>query len=236
MLQSSSPVVLAADAFMPPLAPVVLLAFLGAGFLFVCCAVAAAVALAFRRGRLGRILGAAALSVAVVYATLLVGASLVSSERTLRPGERKYFCEMDCHLAYSVVGTGEAGGRRTVTVRTWFDPSTIASFRGDAPLTPNPRIVYLVDSAGRRHHPSGEAPPGSTPLTQTLRPGESYDTTFAFAAPASSDGRLRLFLGDPLGPENLIIQHENSPLHRKIYFELPAATLATGAPPPAARP
>ena len=165
-----------------------------------------------------------------MYGTLLVGAAFLSRERTLHPGEKKYFCEMDCHLAYSVVATAEPGrGLRAVTVQTWFDPSTIASFRGNAPLTPNPRTLYLVDGSGRRYAPSGPATKaweqehgGSTPLTRVLVPGESYATTFVFEAPATARG-LRLFLGDPLGPENLIIQHENSPFHAKIYFALPAA-------------
>ncbi|MDQ2980071.1 MAG: DUF4352 domain-containing protein [Acidobacteriota bacterium] len=229
MLQSATAVAL--DAFMPPLAPLVLLAFLGAGFLIVCSAIASAVALALRRVRLGRFLGGTALAVASVYGALLVGASVLSRERTLHPGEKKYFCEMDCHLAYSVVATAApGGGRRVVTVQTWFDPSTIASFRGNAPLWPNPRTVHLVDGAGSRYSPSDgptkawEAMHGdSTPLTRELRPGESYRSSFVFEVPGGASG-LRLFLGDPSGPENLIIHHENSPFHAKTYFELPPAS------------
>ncbi len=229
MLQSGTGVAL--DAFVPPLAPLVLLAFLGAGFLIFCSAVAAAVALALRRRGLAKILGVGALAVAVAYGAFLGGAAVLSRERTLHPGEKKYFCEMDCHLAYSVAATAApAGNLRVVTVRTWFDPSTIASFRGNAPLWPNPRTVYLVDRSGRRYAPSDPATKawekthgGSTPLTRTLRPGESYATTFVFETPPAAQG-LRLFLGDPLGPENLIIHHENSPFHAKTYFELPQAS------------
>ena len=226
MMQSAAGIAL--DAFMPPLAPLALLAFLGSGLLIFCCAVAAALALAAKRIRLSRILGGTALAVAVIYCTVLLAASLVSRERTLRSGERKYFCEMDCHLAYSIASTAGPSGRvRVVMVKTWFDPSTIASFRGNGPLTPNPRTVFLVDESGRRYAPSEEATKAweaqhgaSTPLTQTLRPDESYTTSFAFEVPPGARG-LRLFLGDPVGPENLIIDHENSPFHARIYFELP---------------
>jgi hypothetical protein len=229
LLQSGTGIAL--DAFVPPLAPLVLLAFLGAGFLIFCSAVAAGVALALRRSGLARILGGTCLAVALAYGALLVGAALLSRERTLRSGEKKYFCEMDCHLAYSVAGTASpGGGLRVVTVRTWFDPSTIASFRGNGPLTPNPRTLNLVDDAGRRYFPSEAATKawevtheGSTPLTRALRPGESYTTTLVFEAPAAAQG-LRLFLGDPTGLETLIIHHENSPFHAKIYFELPPVT------------
>ena len=229
MMQSAAG--LALDAFVPPLAPLVLLLFLGSGFVIFCCAVAAAIALTAGRTGLAKVLGGAALSVAVAYGVLLLAASLFSRERTLHLGEKKYFCEMDCHVAYSVeASSASEDGGRVVTVRTWFDPSTIASFRGYAPLTPNPRTVYLVDRSGRRYAPSGPATKswgekhgGSIPLSSELRPGESYATTFVFETAAAAQG-LRLFLGDPLGPENLIVHHENSPFHAKIYFELPPAS------------
>src|SRR5262249_44607380 len=150
------------------------------------CGVGAAVALAARRETLARLLGGAALSVASVYAVALVAASLLSRERTLEAGDRKYFCEVDCHLAYSIVRSEREGNLRAVTVRTWFDPRTIASFRGDAPLTPNPRELYL-DIGGRRISPALEATRAwrerhgeKTTLGDALRPGESYETTFVF--------------------------------------------------------
>jgi hypothetical protein len=231
---------LALDAFVPPLAPLVLLLFLGSGFLIFCCAVACAIALAAGRARLAKILGGTALSVAVFYGVLLLASSLISRERTLRPGEKKYFCEMDCHLAYTVeAATAADGARRVVTVKTWFDPSTIASLRGNGPLTPNPRTLYLVDDWGRRYPPAEAATKAwegqhgaSTPLDRVLRPGESYTSSFVFEVPAGASS-LRLFLGDPLGPENLIIDHENSPFHAKIYFELPP--VGTAASPPGSR-
>jgi hypothetical protein len=215
------------DAYVPALAPLVALAFLGAAFLLVCAAVGAGVAAATRRPRLAKLLGGAGLAVAVVYATLLAGAALVSRDRTLTPGERKYFCEMDCHIAYDVTASeAPDAGTRAVTVRSWFDPSTIAAFRGNAPLTPNPRIVYLVDEAGRRYDQSLRATQAwedahgkSTPLERELKPGESCTTTFLFEPPADARG-LRLFVGDPPGIESALIGHENSPMHGRIYFAL----------------
>jgi hypothetical protein len=225
MLQST----LALDAFVPPLAPVVVLAFLGAGGFTAAAAVGGAVALSFRRFRLARWIFGASLAVAAGYGALLLGVALQSRERTLLPGEKKYFCEIDCHLAYSIAGAEPAGpGALAVTVTTWFDPSTIAPFRGDAPLTPNPRVVYLLDGSGRRHEPSAKATRAweakhgpSTPLTRELRPGQSYATTFVFDVREAA--RPRLFLGDPVGVETFLIGHENSPAHGKAYFALPGA-------------
>ena len=196
--------------------PLVVLAFLGTGFFLVLALIAALAALALGRRRLAGRLSLASLAGGAGYLAVLLAVSLASREQVLRKGDRKYFCEMDCHLAYSIVAASAPdGGERLVTVKTWFDPSTIASFRGDAPLTPNPRMLYVVDDRGRRYKAGDTAA-----LRRTLRPGESYATTFAFRVPAEAKG-LRLFLGDPPGLENLIVNHENSPLHAKIYFELP---------------
>ncbi len=231
MTQSTSLIlaIAAPDVRMPELAPLVALAFLGTGCLVFAAAVGGAIALAFRKLAVARWIGASGLLAVSGYAALLLGAAFLSRERTLAPGEKKYFCELDCHLAYSVAraSLGGASGRsRAVTIRTWFDPSTIASFRGNGPLSPNPRIVYLVDSGGRRFDPSpasqkawdGEHGP-TVPLTKALRPGESYETTLVFDLPDGAPG-LRLFLGDPPGIENVLIGHENSPLHKKTYFAL----------------
>lgn len=234
MMQSSLP--LALDAFVPSLAPLVALAFLGTGFLLVCSAVGAGVAFAARRAVLARGIAAAGLAVAVVYATLLAGASVLSRDRTLRPGERKYFCEMDCHIAYDVTAVAAVeAGTRAVTLRTWFDPSTIAPFRGDGPLSPGPRDVYVVDEAGRRYAPSPEATEAwekahgaSTPLGRELRPGESYTTTLVFELPPGMRAP-RLFVGDPAGGvERVLIGHENSPMHGRVYFALPPAAAPVG--------
>ncbi len=234
MIQSTLQPGVIRDAFVPALSPLVALAFLGSGFLLVCCAVGAGIAWAARRASLAKLLGGAGLAVAVVYTTLLGAASLLSRERVLASGERKYFCEMDCHIAYDVVAADAPDGRtRAVTLRTWFDPSTIASFRGNAPLLPGSRVVYLQDEAGRRYEPSPEATRSwedrhgaGTPFGKELVPGESYTTNFVFEVPPGAGG-LRLFVGDPSGGiENLLIGHENSPLHGKIYFALPPARSA----------
>ena len=73
---------------------------------------------------------------AIGYGLLLAGFSLFSRDRTLARGEEKYFCELDCHLAYSVqavqriksIGDVRAGGEfYVVTIRTRFDEATTAS-------------------------------------------------------------------------------------------------------------
>ncbi|HTD78301.1 MAG TPA: hypothetical protein VK898_11740, partial [Chloroflexota bacterium] len=125
----------------------------------------------FARITLRLLLGGAGL-----YLLLFLGASLLSHNRVLAPGEEKHICEIDCHLAYAIAATKSEplpNGlvRTTVTVKVRFDEETISSRRPrDATLTPNSRYVALVDDAGNRY-------PGSTDgLKRKLIPGESYTT------------------------------------------------------------
>jgi len=204
----------------PPHAPLATLAMLAtAAILFVCLLTVVAGSI-FRRWKLTKWGSSAAALIGAGYAAILIGSSLASRDRILEPGEAKVFCELDCHLAYSVAGVEfEPAGAETryrISLRTWFDPATIAPFRGDAPLAPNPRIVYLLDGAGRRH----PAPPEAVAaLAKPLRPGDSYRTALEFRLSPGA-GAPKLFVGDPPGPEALLIGHENAPFHGRIYFGL----------------
>ena len=94
--------------FMPEHAPLTVMAFLGTAAFLAVAAAAALVAFWMKRKWIG--IGATLLAFALTcgYALILVGVSLTSHEKTLAPGENKYFCEMDCHIAYSVVNFEEA--------------------------------------------------------------------------------------------------------------------------------
>jgi hypothetical protein len=60
-------------------------------------------------------------------------------------------------------------------------------------------------------------PGTSAPLNTPLGPGESYLTTFIFDVPADArNPRLLITDVDPV--TRLLVDHENSPLHGKIYL------------------
>jgi len=234
--------------FMPQFAPFVVLMFLGTCFVLFIAALVFLIGLLARKRALAKWSAAGACAVAGIYFALLLGASVTSEEKTLSANGRKYFCEIDCHIAYSiesvttakVVGSApqEATASGTfyiVKVRTWFDENTISNHRPkDAPLTPDPRRVAIVDDQGREYGVSG---PGLaalqhteahwTPLTEPLIPGESYVTDLVFDLPSGAQNP-RLFITDADGVTRFLIGHENSPLHKKILLGLrPSSSSAT---------
>ena len=208
------------QSYMPEMAPLVFLTFLGAGAALAVLLLSCAAAAAFRRWTLAKLAAGAAILVAGLYTAGLLALSVHSEDKTLALRDRKYFCEVDCHLAYSVedvrVATAASGNRWLVTLRAWFDRNTISAFRGDSPLGPSPRIAWVLDERGARY----EIPPAAlAPLEVPLRPGESAETRLVVRLPAAVR-RPRLFVGDPPGLERLVPGHENSPGHGRIYFAL----------------
>ena len=225
--------------FTPHFAPIVVLLFLGTTLL-IGASLLVLLYGAVRRSPFFTKLGAgAAFTIAAGYLLLLTSVSFASSEEVLPPGDMKYFCEIDCHIAYSLIGVQTAaalgpemrqisarGKFVIVRVKTWFDERTISAHRGNGPLSPNRRKVLLVDGRGRGFAPSSVGQMAfdringpSTPLTQALRPGESYTTEFVFDVPKDAQG-LRLLITEDDPETRFVIGHENSLLHKKIYFGL----------------
>ncbi|PYP57220.1 MAG: hypothetical protein DMD44_10500, partial [Gemmatimonadetes bacterium] len=74
-------------------------------------------ALMLRRGDVAKLIAALAFGGVDLYVALLLIAGGTSKERVLALGQEKHICEVDCHLAYSVVGVETGGARCTVTVK-----------------------------------------------------------------------------------------------------------------------
>lgn len=229
--------------FMPHNAPLVVLTFLFTGLLLGVAGLVVLWSLAARKYALAvRVLVAGAIA-GGVYAGTLLARSLGSEEKILAAGQHKYFCEIDCHTAYTVTDVrtaktlGEDAEQATadgtfyvVTLRTWFDGETVSSRRPEGmPLWPNPRLVRVVDEAGRRYSTSLAGQKAivahNVPLTHALRPGESYETVLVFDLPAEV-AAPRLLVADWFPLSQFLIGHENSPLHKKIYFALDATAVA----------
>jgi len=200
-------------------APLAVLGFLAAMGGLAITILTLAVLAVLRQTKWLRRIAAAAGVCAAVYLGLLLAFSAGSREQTLSAGGEKYFCEIDCHLAYSVRASHEEFGdsrrRLYVTVQTRFDENTFSPRRPkDAPLTPNPRQIVVADGWNRNFAPSAME---GTPLTQELVPGEAYETTLAFDLPPDAR-QLRLLISSPGWEEHLLIGDENSFGHKKTFL------------------
>ena len=197
------------------------------GFLAACCgvflALGAVLIFSFaRKPKFARIAATTVGSGAILYLALLFGFSVSSHEVDLARGQEKYFCEIDCHLAYSIVDVKALpqsdSNHYLLTLRTRFDETTISSHRlRDASLTPSPRQLQLIDASGHQYNPVSVA---GTSLMTPLIPGQSYTTELEFHIPKDARG-LRLLLNTSPGwPDHLVIGDENSWLHKKTFFAL----------------
>jgi hypothetical protein len=203
-------------------APIAALGFLAAGGGTLLSVIALVVALSVHKLRAARLILGGMAAAAVIYFGLLLGFSLASHETMLAHGQEKYFCEIDCHLAYAVSGVQSGhdpgGTQYLVTLRTRFDEATISPSRPkDAPLTPSPRIVQLIAADGARIAP--ESISGADLMTPLI-PGQSYETQFRFKAPSDARGLKLLVITTPQWPDHIVIGDENSWLHKKTYFAL----------------
>ncbi len=232
----------------PHLAPIVVLAFLGAVFLVGLSILVLLYGAVRRSKRFAGIGSAGALSIVAGYVLLLCCVSLASNEVVEPQGGWKYFCEIDCHIGYSVSGvrTAAAIGSDTqqvmargqfvsVRLKVWFNEHTSSLTRGDGPLTPNARRVVLVDAGGREYAESSEGEAelacvdgGETTLRRPLRPGQSFGMDLVFDVPKDASG-IRLLITEDDPETFLIIGHENSLFHKKIYLGLDLAPSITSA-------
>jgi hypothetical protein len=210
-------------------APLGALALLGTGGLIVLVGLVLAQSLFVRKLTRAKVVLALLLIIGAVYLGVMLVFSLFSQEKLLARGEEKHFCELDCHLAYSIVDARQvktigdppnqltaSGTYTVVTIKTRFDEDTISPRRGNGQLSPNSRVLTLIDDQGQRHSPSSQS---GTPLTSPLRPGESYTTTVAFDLPPEVRPAT-LLINEGAWETHLIIGHENSLLHKKTAFRI----------------
>ena len=191
------------------LAPVGALALLGTGFVLFVASIFLIQSLIVGKRQRAKIVLVAMVAVCCLYLAAILIFSLGSHENLLARGEEKHFFELDCHLAYSIVFT-------VVTIKTRFDETTIAPWRGNGSLYPNRRTLTLIDERGNTYAPVSQS---GTPLTNPLRPAESYTTDVVFDTP-NDVKHATLLINEGDWVTRLVIGHENSPLHKKASFQI----------------
>jgi hypothetical protein len=210
-------------------APVGALALLGIAFLLILTTIVLIQSLIVRRFGRAKIFLLALLLIGGVYLAAMLIFSFASRENVLARGQEKHFCELDCHLAYSIVNATQAktfgdganqltarGQFTIVTIKTRFDENTVGPRRGNGLLYPNGRAVLLIDQQGNRYSPLSVA---GTPLTNPVRPAESYTTDIAFDLPVDAKPSTVLISEDAF-ETRFVIGHENSLLHKKTRFQV----------------
>ena len=220
-------------------APVGVLSFLGICFVIFVAALVLVYSIIRKTSWLKKLALVTIVAFSSLYLAVMLVFSFASSEKVLARGEEKHFCEIDCHLAYSITNVQDtktfgvvpnqlvAGGQFwVVTIKTRFDENTISTTRGNGLLYPNSRVVAVLAEDGSQYFPSQDAQriPNSsnavsTPINTPLRPGESYSTTFVFDLPLAVRKPTLLIREGEL-VTHFVIGHENSPLHRKTRFQL----------------
>jgi len=220
-------------------APLGAIALLGAGFLFLIAALVLIQSLIVKKQGRAKVAVLALATIAGAYVAAILIFSFASAEKVIARGAEKHFCELDCHLAYSIVKTTQSktlgdvnnqssarGMYTVVTIKTRFDEGTIGPRRGNGQLFPNSRVLTLVDERGNRYVPSPEgqralqaSQSAGTALTMPLRPGESYTTDVAFDLPPEVKP-VTLLINEGELLTHLVIGHENSPLHKQTKFQL----------------
>jgi hypothetical protein len=220
-------------------APIGALLFLGMAFFVICAALLLIFSLITKRFSLTKFSALAIALIAALYLSLLLLFSWTSSEKVLAHGEEKHFCEIDCHLAYSILdsqttktlGTAPnqlnaTGLFRVIKIRTRFDEQTIGPNRGDGLLYPNSRVLIVVDAEGKQYFPAAAAErllhtlnEAGMPFTTPLHPGETYQTTAVFDLPADIQNPT-LLICEGERETRFVIGHENSPLHKKTRFQI----------------
>ncbi len=115
-------------------APIGVLALLGTGFLIFVATIVLVQSLIVRKRGRARIILILILMFAGFYIAAILGFSLASHEKVLARGEEKHFCELDCHLAYSIANVHQTktlaeapnqpvarGVYTVITIKTRFD-------------------------------------------------------------------------------------------------------------------
>jgi hypothetical protein len=174
----------------------------------------------------------------VFYAVMLIGFSAASKENVLGLNEAKAFCGfyLDCHMHTAVTGvrtTKQVGEREAngefyiVTVKVFSDAkrAELGLLTVDAHVVDGRGGVYARDQLAEN-----ELPP-QPPFEKKIGAAESVEKEIVFDLPADAvDPRLDIREGYGIDHliEAVLVDDEDSILHKRTYFKLPEQTETAG--------
>jgi hypothetical protein len=205
-----------------------MLAFLGMVVGLGAAVVGGAAALVSGRTRSAATLGRFAIAGAGLYAALLLAVALSSREAVVPLHHEKFFCDVDCDLAFSVaeVRTTKSLGQSTAKGIYYVVSVKARSDAVQARVRLGSAVARVITDGGRAFEVSreGQAALDRTqdagiPLTRELDPGTSRVTELVFDLPTDARNP-RLLIGGGGWVTRFLIGDENSPFHRKVVFLL----------------
>lgn len=174
----------------------------------------------------------------VFYAVMLFGFSLASTEKTLAMNEPKEYCGfyLDCHMHTAVTGvrTAKTIGDLTANGQYYIVKVRVFSDAKAATLGLAAVDTHVVDASLRKYTRDERAEErlGNQPsFEQTISPVESFEKEIVFDLPIDVRNP-RLDISEGYGVDKVIeavlVDDEDSILHKRTYFNLGEQSVAQG--------
>jgi hypothetical protein len=173
------------------------------------------------------------------YFLMLIGFSLVSTEKTLPIGEAKEYCGfyLDCHMhtAVTEVRTARSIGNRTADGEFYIVTVKVFSNAKQATLGLLNVTAKVLDEDGSKYYRDLDAEdqvPPQPRFEKQISPVESFEKQIVFDLPVDAKNpRLDLKEGYKIDRaiEALVIGDEDSLLHKRNYFQLSDKTQTVAA-------
>ena len=180
------------------------------------------------------VLGAIAIWL-VFYTTTLLGVSLASNEETLALHEPKAFCGfyIDCHMHASVsdVRTAKQIGDKTAQGIFYIVKVKIFSDARRAAIGLHDPQFEVVDDRRNSFQPIEDFTVAGNPFERKIPAGGSFEGEVVFDLP-SDIKNPRLDIAEGVGIdkviESVLIDDEDSILHKRVRFNLEESSIRTG--------
>ena len=176
----------------------------------------------------------------VFYFAMLIGFSFRSEERALAHNEPKAFCGfyLDCHMHTAVtdVRRTKTIGNKTANGEFYMVKVKVFSNAKAATLGLLTVDAHVVDSAGQKYDRDTAAESSLSPqpeFEKPIAPAESFEKEIVFDLPSGvQDPRLDIREGYGIDHaiEAILVDDEDSVLHKRSYFKLETQVETAGAP------
>jgi hypothetical protein len=161
------------------------------------------------------------------YAVMLFGFSLLSEQKTLGLNEPKAFCGfyLDCHLHTEITDVRKTKmlGDRTANGEFYVVKIKVSSDARRAELGLHHPQFEVVDAHDKRYRRAEDVTASGNPFERKVQAGGAFEDEIVFDLPIDIHNP-RLDIAEGIGIDKIIeailIDDEDSVLHRRNYFKL----------------